>query len=622
MSYDLVTKDGITIRNIPDDVPSDSRDLKIRVEQLRATRGPMWSLVPKEVPPDKTPPPVGAEGFGPALEDVIKENPIGAKFAAFGAPVRNLYERAKQVAGKTDVPAIQAQRKFAENAPIANIAGNVATYAPLAMIPGAQTIAGGAAIGAATGAAQPTLDGESTLMNTIIGAGGGAAVPAVMRGGKFLKAALVDPFTQAGHDRITGGLLQRAASDPQSAFSQLSAAKGSTPGFIPTVGQSANDAGLASLERATRSINPQAFGQSDTAQRGALASALRNISQDDLALAAAKDVRETAAQSLYGKAFQSDQMRRELAQQAQAARAPFSGVGVSAKEELSTPALRDLASRPAFKEAINEAKTSMRNRGIDGNPLESLEGLHRVKLAIDDALSSASDKTSLAKYSKADLVNLKNKLVEQIEILSPTYKAARQTFADLSAPINQMQVGKELENKLIPAIYRDMDAPQQLNAAAYAKALKEQGPALVKSITGQGNKNVQDVMTPDQMKVLAGIADDLQKMKILENAGRGAGSDTIQKASMSHLAASAGVPNWITSVARVPGGMIKQAGAAIYGKADEAVQQRLIEALQDPKLAAEVMKKSGVSPSRLAEMLKTGTQGIGLSVYPSLPRTP
>jgi len=39
MPYDIVTKDGITIRNIPDDVPKDSQSLKDRVATARAGRG-------------------------------------------------------------------------------------------------------------------------------------------------------------------------------------------------------------------------------------------------------------------------------------------------------------------------------------------------------------------------------------------------------------------------------------------------------------------------------------------------------------------------------------------------------------------------------------------------------
>jgi hypothetical protein len=40
MPYSITTKDGITINNIPDDVPADSPELKARVASIRAGQQP------------------------------------------------------------------------------------------------------------------------------------------------------------------------------------------------------------------------------------------------------------------------------------------------------------------------------------------------------------------------------------------------------------------------------------------------------------------------------------------------------------------------------------------------------------------------------------------------------
>jgi hypothetical protein len=60
---------------------------------------------------------------------------------------------------------------------VGNIAGKVAVAAPTALIPGANTIVGGALIGAGQGAVEPTATGESRLTNAGTGVlfGGGAA---------------------------------------------------------------------------------------------------------------------------------------------------------------------------------------------------------------------------------------------------------------------------------------------------------------------------------------------------------------------------------------------------------------------------------------------------------------
>ena len=56
-----------------------------------------------------------------------------------------------------------------------NIVGNIATLAPTAFIPGVNTVRGAAALGAITGALQPSVSTEETIANTVFGAAGGAA---------------------------------------------------------------------------------------------------------------------------------------------------------------------------------------------------------------------------------------------------------------------------------------------------------------------------------------------------------------------------------------------------------------------------------------------------------------
>lgn len=60
-----------------------------------------------------------------------------------------------------------------------NITGNIAAAAPATFIPGANTLAGATAIGGVMGALQPTVQGESRLENTALGASAGTAGYAV-----------------------------------------------------------------------------------------------------------------------------------------------------------------------------------------------------------------------------------------------------------------------------------------------------------------------------------------------------------------------------------------------------------------------------------------------------------
>lgn len=63
-----------------------------------------------------------------------------------------------------------------------NVVGNIATALPAAFIPGANTVAGSAVIGAGMGALQPSTSTSETLINTGLGGAGGAAGQKIAQG--------------------------------------------------------------------------------------------------------------------------------------------------------------------------------------------------------------------------------------------------------------------------------------------------------------------------------------------------------------------------------------------------------------------------------------------------------
>lgn len=78
MAYSITTKDGITLTDIPDDVPPDSPQLRERVAQIRAQRGSL------EPPP---PPETTAAGIGGAITRGLAPVAGGAALGAMlGAP--------------------------------------------------------------------------------------------------------------------------------------------------------------------------------------------------------------------------------------------------------------------------------------------------------------------------------------------------------------------------------------------------------------------------------------------------------------------------------------------------------------------------------------------------------
>lgn len=691
-----------------------------------------------------TPVKIGRDAFPDTLREVLNSADWGTRnIAGAGTALRNLYEGGKQLLGRGDPQAIEEQRIIAQEAPIGAIAGNLAAFAPMAMIPGANTVAGGALAGAVTGAMQPTMEGESRLANTAIGGVTGAAIPAAIRAGKTIKAAAIDPFTEAGRTRIAGGLLNRTAGDAKAAAARMASAQGATPGFVPTAGQAADDAGIAALERATRAAAPGAFDAADKAQRQALAGAVRGVAKDDIARKAAVAARESAVSPLYdaakravvegdatieellkrptirsglqqaeqiagdeGRMFaltpskpgatqwidevgnvvpappsvpKPENMRNlinEIIESGGISRGELADMGIDAAartrpglfrrdsgmnaddlamwmeqrgwlnpaqidqaNKQATGGAHDLARRwvkdamsgePVFHPSQDDLAYEFSKKLADwGNQYGTLQkqtlpptpasysgqALHDLKMGIDKAITEGSP--GIGNRIAGSQLTAKEAYLNWLESKIPEYGQAKSTFANLSKPINQMDIGQEFEKRLIPSLYRDMDAPQQLNAQAYARALMDQGDDIARSVTGMKGANLSKVMEPDQLQALQGVASDLQRMKVAENAGRGVGSDTVQKTAMSHIAAQAGIPNWMQSIARVPGGWAKRLGDAVYGSSDDQVRLMMAELLQNPQEASKAMEAAGVNPSMLAKLLSQGAQGAGFAAIPA-----
>lgn len=145
-------------------------------QQVEAAAAQQFGAKPQEAPYSAT------EGINPAqlaLEGV-------------GKGMMDLYRGAKERLGLMSPQDVAAARNV--DAPLMKtgagtagvIAGNIAGLAPAMVIPGANTVAGAAAVGALSGALQPTTADESALRNTLVGGAlGGASQAALGAAAKF-----------------------------------------------------------------------------------------------------------------------------------------------------------------------------------------------------------------------------------------------------------------------------------------------------------------------------------------------------------------------------------------------------------------------------------------------------
>ena len=503
-----------------------------------------------------------------------------------------------------------AQRDKALMNTAGGVVGNVGTQVGMALAPGGAVIRAGNALrapavqaagryalsspatmggavtqgsmGATQAALQPVATGESRSTNAAIGGAAGAAVPVA---GMALRAgrAAVEPMYQGGQERIVGRAIRNAAGQDADAVVQaLSQAQPLVPGSLPTAGQAAGNAGVAALERTAFATVPEVTNpvqQRLAQQNSARVDALRGMAGTSGAREAAEQARDTTANQLYGAARQAG-IDPEMAQ-------------------ILQPQIKNLTERmPAG--VMERARELARINGEVMDAAGSLNGLHWVKIAVDDLLSAAPQ-TGMGAQTRRGLTQFKSDLLTVMDDLSPAYGNARQTFAQMNGPINQMDVASDIAQRSI----RPLD--DQLLPGAYARALAD--PNLPARATGFSGATLENTMSPGQLAILEALRGDLQRANFAQTAGRGVGSDTVQKLAYSNIIDNAGIPTWLRNMgaAQAVGGFAARGADAVYGRANREIAGRLANALLEPSEAARMMQSAVPSDTaaRIARALMT-----------------
>lgn len=471
-----------------------------------------------------------------------------------------------------------------------------------------KSIIGAAALGGGMGAVQPVVNDDERNRNILTGSIAGAAIPAGIRAYQASKAALA-PFSRSGQDEIIGKLLNRVAGSDAPAVRQrlIDAAQPFVgpspsgmpqrqivgeliPGSIPTVADVADNAGINALQRAASAIDPSvgnAYASRAAQQNAARVDALRNMAGTDGAREMFGAARDATADTLYSKAIKK---------------------GISAKVAAKMqPEIERLLKNPAIQDAIPVAKRLAQYDGIDiADPQGSLQGLHYVKKALDDMIDKAKA-TGVGKIEMSKMVQTKDRLLGVIDKMSPAYGVARAEFQAASRPINQMDIAAELAEKSI----RPLD--DTLLPASFARNLTDK---TAQRATGFRGATLENVMDNSQMNVLNALKEDLRRSVAAQNVGRGPGSDTVQKLAYSNLIDSAGIPTFLRNFGPLEAvSNIAGRGAdALYGRANRELGVRLADTLLDPQQAADVLLRSGMSPSQVQMLLRNVAQPPLLAV--------
>lgn len=337
-------------------------------------------------------------------------------------------------------------------------------------------------------------------------------------------------------------------------------------------------------------------GQSNVAARG---EALGTIAQDEAALKAAEAARKAATKPLYEAA--DTQI-------------------IKADDTLNT-----LLERPSMEKALARAKTLAEERNetfqmgknvpeqkvgsaivdVDGKPLDvktipaeyakfNGKSLHYLKLALDDLIKDPKS-FGLGSNEIGAIKNTRTEFLNWFENKSNSYKAARETYADMSKPVNIMQVGQYLEGKLKPAIETSVGE----RAGVFSAAVKE-APTTLKRSTGQTRLDTLDqILEPEQVKIVESIRKDLaREAEFAKQATEGG------KSGRTFPAPPASLPNFMSRVTAVANVILTR----LQGKINQKLAIEMATEMLDPKAAALAMEKAlarEAKGQKLADPFKT-----------------
>lgn len=493
---------------------------------------------------------------------------------------------------------------------VGNIGGNVALALPAAFIPGANTVVGSGLIGAGMGFVQPVASDESRLKNTIVGGAMGVAAPVVARtaaaGYKGAKA-LVEPFTEGGRQAIAGRTLGRFGVDAGDLAGVTSnpTLTGARTTLAEQITRPEGAAGAARLQDAMR-LEPDLAGRfvaREVENNAARVGTLRGLAGHGGARDAALTARSTAAKQAYDDAFSV-------------------GMDISKMSNAERGEITRLMNMPAIRDAMKTAQEIAQNQGanLNRNPQGSVEGLHLMKLAMDDQIANLSNGT-VSQVNRAKAIEAaKNRLVTFIERVSPEYQTARTGYAAASRPINQMDVADTLFRKGTSAT-SDLGGTPRLMSDKFVNLLKNE-EATVRAATGRDLGKLSQVLDPDQFAKVQAVGQELDRAAAVGRAANGPGSGTAQRLSsqnvLRQVLGPTGLPeSWAEST--LLNTAMRPVQFAYNGVAEPRIQAVLADLLMNPAKAQAALQAARTGPQRLSPEIQAALPYLEQALKSSVP---
>ena len=454
----------------------------------------------------------------------------------------------------------------------------------------AQQVAAAGAAGAAGGLLREGGAGPAAQMGGAMLAGmvapGGPKLPITQRVGG-VPAAMVKPFTEEGRQVIVGNVLNRIATNPQQAMQNMAESAPLVPGVRPTAAATARDPGLAGAETAIRGLDTggNLFGQQINQNQEAILNAFRQIGGKPGSIPYAEAKRSAITTPMREAAFEGVTVNPETFQ---------SGIQLVVNQ-----AIKNVMSSPAG--VRKDVETAMKFAVDRVNLAKSPQELYEIRKDLASAAQGKynQDIPSL-RLAGGQLKQVINAVDDVIEAAAPGYADYMSKYAKLSQGIDQMRLLQGIEAKVTTGLPNLSTGNPVLTASALRRQLAAAQDELGTQLSASAQRKLDNIIN----EINRGQAATAPGIKP-------PGSDTFKNMSMGNLIGR------VFSESMASNTTLRTMTRPLdwlYKLPDEQVQQLLVQAMLDPKLAAQMMAKANimrVEPLSTALRQKAQQMGFG-----------
>jgi hypothetical protein len=280
-------------------------------------------------------------------------------------------------------------------------------------------------------------------------------------------------------------------------------------------------------------------------------------------------------------------------------------MGKTTPSKMEETGVLDAAGKPIMREVAGKTAE------ITG------ESLHYLKRALSDIAYGPTAATGIGRDTQMAARGLLNDFVNVFETKIPEYGQARRTFSDLSAPVNQAQVLREMVSVLEKPGGGERIQP-------FLNVLGRGEQAMLKRAGGRGGarfESLSEVLTPDQISKVREVAKQLETEASIGKqitAGQQRASDLIKEELVNHR-----IPNPLNNLIAVANKVLETLGAKV-GKETVAklAESSLSAKTFDELLATLPAKERSNLLKAMADPSTWGATGAAVTRAAAVPAAP